>query len=72
MRERTSNFRGEARHDFIDRLMVDLQDVEYSHFDRLVALITVFDPVADVRCRLALVEPFAEVCQLPRGVLQKV
>jgi hypothetical protein len=70
----TSNFRGEARHDFIERLMVDLHDVEYSHFDRLVALITVFDPVADVRCSLAIVEPFEEVCQLvmPRGVLQKV
>ena len=70
----TSNFRGEARHDFIERLMVDLQDVEYSHYDRLVALITVFDPVADVRCSLAIVEPFEEVCQLvmPKGVLQKV
>ena len=70
----TSNFRGEARHYFIERLMVDLQDVEYSHYDRLVALITVFDPVADVRCSLAIVEPFEEVCQLvmPKGVLQKV
>jgi hypothetical protein len=70
----TASFRGEARHDFIERLMVDLQDREYSHYDRLVALIAVFDPVADVSCRLAIVEPFEEVCQLvlPRGALQKV
>ena len=70
----TSEFRGEDRHAFIERLMVDLSNDEYSHFDRLVALIAVFDPVADMRWSLAIVEPFEEVAQLviPRGALQKV
>ncbi len=49
--------------------MVDLHDFEYSHFARLVALITVLNPVADVRCSLAIVEPFEGVWQvvMPTG-----
>jgi hypothetical protein len=70
----TPSYRHEDRHDFIERLMVDQHESEYTHYDHLVALLRFCDPLTDERVELAVVEPFEEVCQLqlPRHATEKV
>jgi hypothetical protein len=60
----SDEYRGEARHDFVESLRIDEQDVEYLHWDRLVAFIRVSDKFTGYVGNWAVVEPMHEVCQL--------
>jgi hypothetical protein len=57
-------FRGEDKHDFVQSLRVDMHDVEYAHYDHLIGLFRMFDPVTETSFEFGIVEPYEEVCEL--------
>jgi hypothetical protein len=57
----SESYRDETRFDFTERLMEDDNGVEYSHYDQVLAFLTVTNISTRVKSNWAIVQPLEEV-----------